>query len=90
MEIQDLVKGLHSKTSRKILQLLCDKDRTAVEIYGDLKGDAPKFRQSVNRALEVLRRHKLIKKYYDENRKALYYRIVKSDFHIDLKNMSVE
>jgi len=90
MEIQDLVKGLHSKTRRKILQLLCEKDRTAVEIYEDLKDDSPKFRQSVNKSLEILRKHKLIRKYYDEDKKALYYQISKKEFHVDLNNMSVK
>ena len=89
MRIQDVVSGLHSAMRRNILQLLCDSDRTAIEIYKELKENAPKFRQSVNRELEILLEHGFIRKYYDEKRKSLYYQIVKKELHIDLKDMSV-
>jgi len=90
MLVSDLVRGLHSNMRRNILRLLSEKDRTAVEIYRELKEDAPKFRQSVNKALEILRGQGFVNKYYDMNREALYYQIVKREYHINLKDMSVE
>jgi Fe2+ or Zn2+ uptake regulation protein len=90
MRIQDVVSGLHSAMRRNILQLLCEKDRTAVEIYKELKENAPRFRQSVNRELEILFKHGFIRKYYEEKRKALYYQIIKKELYLDLKKMSVK
>ena len=89
VKIQDLVNGLHSEMRRNIILLLCDKDRTSTEIYRELKEKAPKFRQSVNRALDILVQYGCVRKYYDENRKALYYQLSEKEYKIDLRDMSV-
>lgn len=89
MEIQDLVNGLHSEMRRNIIRLLCEKDLTSIEIYKKLKEKAPKYRQSVNRALEILVQYGFIIKYYDGNRKALCYKVIEKEYKIDLRNMSI-
>jgi len=90
MDIDKFVHCLHSKTRRRILQLLSNKDMTAPQIYKALKNEAPKFRQSVNKALEVLREGGLIVKYYDAERKAIYYHLVKKVFVVKIPEMEVE
>ena len=56
----------------------------------ELKDNAPKYRQSVNKTLEILKQSDLVKKYYDDTKKALYYGIIRKELRLNLENMSIE
>jgi len=90
MKIEDFVKGLHSKMRRRILKLLCQGDKTAMEVYLELGNGAPKYRQSVNKCLETLHEYGFVEKYYDQDKKALYYGIVKKKYDVDVEKMGIK
>lgn len=90
MEIGDVVYGLNSTTRRQILRLLSENELTAPEIYQKLGDDAPVYRQSVNKALDILEQSKLVEKYYNSEKKAIQFKIVTKKLTIDLKDLSVE
>lgn len=90
MQLDKVIHALDADLRRKILSLLCHEDMTASEVFLELKQDAPKYRQSVNKALEILKESGLVRKYYNDTKKALYYRIVKKNLSLNLEEMSVE
>ena len=90
MRLEKVIYALNSDLRRKILRLLCNEDMTASEVFLELKQDAPKYRQSVNKTLEILKESGLVRKYYNDTKKALYYRIVKKNLSMNLEEMSVE
>jgi len=89
MEILKLVKALNNQTRRKIIQLLCHKDMTAVELYKKLGDEAPKYRQSINKSLEILKESGIIHKYYSDKDKKLYYHMQYKKIIIDLEKMQI-
>lgn len=78
--------GMH----RRILQMLAKEDMSASQIYSKLGNYAPKYRQSVNKALELLRESGLLSKYYNAEKKKLYYHLIKEKYTINLAEMKVE
>lgn len=90
MEMNKVIFALNSETRRKIIQLLYKEDMTAVEVFVKLKSSAPIYRQSINKALEILKECGLVEKYYDDNRKGLYYRLLKKEITLELKNMVIK
>jgi len=90
MSVNAVAQALTSPLKRKIIALLCSRDMTAVEIFRHLRETAPKYRQSVNKALESLKEAGLVRKYYNDTRKQLYYGIIKKRIIIVLETMSIE
>jgi len=90
MHADDVAKALNSPLNRMIITLLCDHDMTAVELFRRLGERAPTYRQSVNKALESLKQKGLVRKYYDDNSKELYYSIIRKKITINLENMEIE
>lgn len=89
MELENLLKGLNTATKRRIVQLLAKKDMSAPELYERLNGLAPKYRQSVNKPLDQLDSAGIVEKYYDKEKKALIYHLVKDHYTIDLVSLIV-
>lgn len=89
MQIDKVVYGLNSDTRQKILKLLCKRDMSAPEIFKELKNGVPSYRQSVSKALDILRESGLVIKYYDDKRKALYYKIAKKKVILKLDTLTV-
>ena len=90
MKIEEVAHALTSSLNREIIKLLCDQDMTAVEVFSRLGDSGPKYRQSVNKALEKLKRYGLVRKYYDDARKNLYYGITKKRLILNMDDMSIE
>lgn len=90
MKIEEVAHALTSPLNREIIGLLCDQDMTAVEVFSRLGDSAPKYRQSVNKALEKLKRYGLVRKYYDDTRKGLYYGVTKKRLVLNMEDMSIE
>lgn len=90
MRVDEVAKALCSPLNRMIITLLCNHDMTAVEVFRRLGERAPTYRQSVNKALESLKQKGLVRKYYDDNSKKLYYGIIEKKIIIDLENMKIE
>ena len=72
MDFEKAVFGLKNNLRRNILQIVSEKPMTAVEISNALGNKAPKYRQSINRSLEILRECQLVKKEYDEDQQDQY------------------
>ena len=90
MKIEEVAHALASPLNREIIRLLCDQDMTAVEVFSQLGDSAPKYRQSVNKALEKLKQYGLVRKYYDDARKSLYYGVTKRRLILNMDDMSIE
>ena len=90
MHVDKVAQALTSPLKRRILTLLCNRDMTAVEIFGRLGELAPNYRQSVNKALESLKQAGLVRKYYDDKKKELYYGIVKKRITVLFETMVIE
>lgn len=89
LNVDKVSKALQNSLRRDILKAVSDKPRTVSQIAKDLGGRGPIYRQSVNRALEILRESGLVKKEYDIKKKGLYFSITTLYLSIDLKNMSI-
>lgn len=90
MELEIFIRCLHSETRRKILQLLSKEDMSAPQIYRKLGENAPKYRQSVNKALEILTECGLVRKYYANEKKAIFYGLTKKKYTLKIPEMEVE
>lgn len=89
MELQSFVKVLNNPRRQKILQLLAEKDMSASEIFKQLGGLAPKYRQSVNKSLDALEKAGLVKKYYSGKDKSILYHLSKKSYSINFKVLAV-
>ena len=90
MQAAFVFKALSSSSNLAIVTLLSDHDMTATEIFSELGDRAPEYRQSVNKALEVLRQAGLVKKYYGENKNRLLYSLIYKGITINFGKMSIE
>lgn len=90
MNLEKTVFALKNDLRRRILKLLSKKPMTAKEISVALGENAPKYRQSINRSLEILREGQLVKKEYNEEKKVLYYSLRYSKIIIELENMEIK
>jgi len=63
---------------------------SAPQIHDGLGIHAPRYRQSVNKALEILTESGLVTKYYNKENKALYYHLVKETYIIKIAEMKIE
>jgi len=90
MLLHKVVRALDSELRVRILVLLCERDMTSTDVLSELKEHRPMYRQSVNKALEMLKESGLVRKYYDDSRKALYYSLVKKMITINLKDGSID
>jgi Fe2+ or Zn2+ uptake regulation protein len=63
---------------------------SAPQIYDELGKHAPRYRQSVNKALEILTECGLISKYYDKEKKALCYHLIKETYVLRITEMKIE
>lgn len=74
MDPNKVFKVLSVETNRLIMQII-DKPKTAMEIFKEVKERTQiKNRESVYKALEHLRETGLVKKFYDEEKKGIYYK----------------
>lgn len=89
MNIDRVVYGLNSETRRNILVLLSKEDMTPIQIYRELGSKAPKYRQSINKALKILQRCGLVKKYINKRDGKLYYKTIFKNVTINMKNMEL-
>jgi Fe2+ or Zn2+ uptake regulation protein len=90
MDLKRFISCLNSDARRRILQLLSEKDMSAPQIYRELGKYAPKYRQSVNKSLEMLREAGLVSKHYDNENKAIYFHLVKKTYIFEISKMKVE
>jgi hypothetical protein len=90
MQVTTVAKVLSSQLNQTILTLLAEHDMDAVETFCKLGDQSPVYRQSVNKALESLRKAGLVKKYYNENKKKLCYSLLKKSVSINLEKMEIE
>ena len=63
---------------------------SAPQVYEKLGKNAPKYRQSVNKALETLRECGLVTKYYSDENKAIYYHLGKKTYVLKIAEMKIE
>ena len=87
MDLEKIVAVLNNPMRKRIIQLLAKKDMTAPEIFIKLGSESPKYRQSVNKALEKLKDSGLIEKYYSDQNKKLNYRLKNKIIGFDLEKM---
>jgi len=90
MKFDEVIHALNFERRREIIKLLCKRDMSAPQIYVALGKDAPVYRQSVNKSLEILKKAGLIEKYYDDEKKALYYRVKKKVITLYLDRMTID
>jgi len=90
MDVERLIKALNSATRRKIILLLVQHDMSASQVYKELKNNAPKYRQSVNKALDLLEECKIIEKYYDDKEKTIKHHLIKKEYKLILEKMEIE
>jgi len=89
MELNKIVYALNSERRRAIIRLLCEKDMSAPQIHRRLGNKAPRYRQSINKSLELLKEAGLVDKYYNDEKKAIYYRITKKVVTLKLDEMKI-
>lgn len=90
MHFERVVYALNVDLRRRIIRLLCSRDMTSSEVFFKLKENAPKYRQSVNKALEILKESGIVRKYYNDKKKAIYYGIVKKRLMLNLEDLEIE
>ena len=81
---------LVTEIRREIIKLLCKEDLSAPQIFKALGKNAPVYRQSINKALDVLSSSGLIIKYYNFKKRGIYYKIKMKEIKIDLKKMRIQ
>ncbi len=89
VEIDAFARILKSKRNQRILQVLTARDMSATEIFGELGPHAPVYRQSVHKALELMKSKGLLSKYYDDKDKCIRYKLSVEKVIIDLRNMTL-
>ena len=72
VEVSKIIACLGDKTKVQILQILGDRPLTVTEIYNRLKYKV-KYRESIFKALEKLRKAMLVERKYSEKKKAFEY-----------------
>lgn len=90
MDFRKFIHCIRSDTRRRILQLLSERDMSAPQAYEKLGKNAPKYKRSVNRALEILRECGLVTKYYSNENKAIYYHLGKKTYVLKIAEMKIE
>lgn len=90
MELEKVIQCLNSHYRRRILQLLCKKDMSAPQIFRELGKEAPSYRQSINKTLEMMRSCGLISKYYDTDNKGIYYHLYSKTYNISLQMLTIK
>ncbi len=90
MDLSKVIHCLNSETRRKIVKILSKGDLSAPEIFNKLGNSRPRYRQSVNKSLEILKSCDLIEKYYDDNKKILLYHLKYKNISVDLEKMEIK
>jgi len=62
---------------------------SAPQIYEELGPHAPKYRQSVNKSLGILRERGLVTKYYNNEKGGIYYHLVKKILVLKIDEMKI-
>lgn len=91
MNLDDVLSALNLPTRRLIVHLLSVKPMNVKEVMSGLsnKGLKIKYRESVYKNLEKLVECGLVEKFYDE-KMGICYRLVKTNFKIDLARWTIE
>jgi len=87
MALEEVVHALSNDLRREIIKILGEKEEplTVKEIYGELEEEnRPTYRQSVNRALDVLKEAGLVKKIYSDEKKNLVYFLEHEELRLKL------
>lgn len=90
MELEKVVRCLNSQRRRKILQLLSGNDMSAPQLFEKLGAEAPKYRQSINKTLELLKSDGFLNKYYDNEKRGIYFHLTTKAFVVRIDSLSVE
>lgn len=88
-DIEKIALGLKSKNRRKIITLLSKKDMSAPQLYKELGKEAPAYRQTINKSLEILKEIGIVDKYYSNEKNGIYYRLKYKKIIIDLESMKI-
>ena len=89
MELKSIIFCLNSETRRRILQLLSKRDMSAPQIFEELGTHAPKYRQSINKTLETMRNCGLVAKYYDNEKRGIYYHLIAKSIILEIDKLKV-
>ena len=63
---------------------------SAPQIFDGLGTHAPKYRQSINKTLEMLRDCELITKYYNNEKRGIYYHLAAKFIIVELDKLKVK
>ena len=91
MDIKSTLRALDNDLRREALKiLLTNGDCSVKEVYSNLQKNKPEYRQSVNKALDLLNEVGLVDKYYDENKKKIVYSANYQTIKIHLNEMDIQ
>ena len=91
MRSEEVLSALDSKTRIEILRILAAGPANVAGVLGELgrKEFGTKYRESVFRALEKLANAGLVEKYYDNEKRGIRYRLLKTRVEIDFKTGTI-
>lgn len=90
MNIKKIAKAINNDLRIEIMEILSTRgELTVKEIHSSLSDNKPKYRQSVNKSLEILKEADLIKKSYNDKKKNIVYEIKSNRLVIDFDKMKV-
>ena len=83
--------ALSSKTRIEIVKILCQRPASLIEVYREINktGIDIKYRATVFRALKKLVSTGLVEKIYDQQKDGIYYKLIKKDLVINLRDGSI-
>lgn len=92
MRIEEVARGLCSKTRLNIIRILAEGDASAVTVYKQYNARFPerKERATIYRDLEVLYRCNFLFKKYDGDSKEIIYGLAAKRICIDIPDETVE
>jgi len=74
--------ALNGKLRRRIVEILSNGPKTTHEIRQELGDSKPVYRQSINKALVILRKANLVEKLYSEKSNKFYYNLRVNEIRI--------
>jgi len=91
MDTKSVLHALNNDLRREILKILFRNGNSTVkEVYSSLKNNKPKYRQSVNKALDQLNEVGLVEKCYSTERKKIIYSIKFKEISICFEDMKIQ
>ena len=91
MDIKSLSNAINNELRIEIMNILANNGKLTVkEIYLLLKHNRPRYRQTVNKSLEILKDAKLVIKSYDDDKKNIVFEIRTNKIVIDFITKEVK